>query len=98
MIYVEAAANYPADANPRWVACHAAYGRRPRNWEFIIWIGQQWAGFAQAHGIAFRGYAAETVYHTLGDAADEQFDAWLIEQAQTMPLAPEVGASGASEV
>jgi len=82
MTYDEAAACYPDGAKVRWVACHAALGRRPRAYEFIVWISAQWGRFAEAHRIAPGSWAAGAVRDVLGPSADAQFDAWLVEQAQ----------------
>ncbi len=82
MTLAEAAALYSVPTNVRWLACHAALGYRPKSYEFITWVNQQWGRFAEVRGISPGSYAAGAVRDTLGAEADSQFDAWLVEQAQ----------------
>lgn len=82
MTLAEVAALYPEPTNVRWLACHAALGRRPRGFEFITWINQQWGRFAETRGIAPGNYAAGAVRDVLKAAADREFDVWLAEQAK----------------
>ena len=85
LTYAEAAALYPLPQfNPRWVACHAAFGRAPKSWEFMSWVGEQWRAFDAAHGIkASDRYTGRVErgdrQRVFGDDLDATFDAWLIE-------------------
>jgi hypothetical protein len=80
--YAAAAVHYDSDTNPRWVACHAALGRAPQGYEYIIWVQQQWRAFATERSFSGRG-AVDELRRTLGTLTDDEFDLWLVRGAAT---------------
>lgn len=80
---------YPTGVNPRWVACHLALGRRPKGYEFIVWIGQQWRAFLDAEwerGVRtttgrWRDWTHYALHLGSSSAAHVAFDRWLLREA-----------------
>lgn len=76
----EVEAVFGPEVNPRWIACHAALGRRPAAWEFCIWNSQRWSEFAAHIGVTvgLTWEAARKCCLALGaDVADREYNAWL---------------------
>lgn len=77
MTIEEARATYKSPVNPRWVACHAALGRRPKAYEFLIWLPKYWRRFAGLHGCR----DARSVELKMGvSEAHAAFDRWLEDE------------------
>ncbi len=84
LTFDQAKAHYDGQTNPRWVACHAALGRRPKPWEFMCWNTSRWRDYLDS--IGFLGAVAD---YLVGGREDRQatYDAWLLAQLKTRPAA-----------